>query len=308
MEYIFLSKIKDSGLLEDFLEGFTGSQSFAFIQNETINISWNERAQTRRVKATGPKIFMDFAIPQLREIVDRSISTERERFRMLCVGRPGSGKDVVLSKICGQEITLDRSGRKAGPADLQDDIAVVRTIPSTSIGEEITFTGNGLLVVHDVKPGHPNIQDDINSFIASRSQHQSVAEHVHVIWYFLAADQGELMEAQAFFSVPHELPVVVIFTGLDEFVKIELQKISDGESDVPQADEEETEGEDPEEQAMSRAMERFDARYKHGLMGMKYPPKEVVALSELRSERQPVLWVGCGDFGVSQSHQRGTER
>ncbi|KAG1832331.1 hypothetical protein DFJ58DRAFT_236877 [Suillus subalutaceus] len=88
------------------------------------------------------------------------------------------------------------------------------------------------------------------------------------------------MEAQAFFSVPHELPVVVIFTGLDEFVRIELQKISDSESDVPQADEEETEEEDPEEQAMSRAMERFGTQYKHKLMIMQYPPKEVVALSE----------------------------
>lgn len=99
-----------------------------------------------------------------------------------------------------------------------------------------------------------------------------------MVWYCVEMNSRPIQHSEReFFGVLWQVPVLAIVTKFDTFVQDILQIIEEAaEEEGKDIDDDEL-----ETQAKQEAQNKFDAHYKTPLMGLPYPPKAVLALSEI---------------------------
>ncbi|KZS96242.1 hypothetical protein SISNIDRAFT_407322 [Sistotremastrum niveocremeum HHB9708] len=180
-------------------------------------------------------------------------------FRVLIIGKTGCGKTTILEKICGDEIA-DAPSEKRGLHNIEKELISVE---------------NNLFVAHDSMGFEAGTEKEMNivlDFIKRRSEAKDPADRIHSIWYCMQSGPRPVQKAETvFFNSRHgSVPVIAILTKFDLLMEEMQQKVEDDG---------ELEDDEAEEEAEKQATAIYEEHFKKALMSMKYPPTQVIKLS-----------------------------
>ncbi|KAF8351818.1 kinase-like domain-containing protein [Amanita rubescens] len=138
------------------------------------------------------------------------LGEECPRFRILIVGRSGTGKSSLINAIF-----------KASLAEVRHDEA-----GRADIDKGITSPHNEHLIIHDsegYEPGNEEKFRVLERFIAERSQKDAIAERLHAIWLCVTVPYAgnrmfEEGDEKIFKLNRNKVPIIVVFTKLDLLV------------------------------------------------------------------------------------------
>jgi hypothetical protein len=96
MEQAFIQQIRDVKALEDLVKRYMGSRAFSSVQAEIVALNWRSvHDKSNKKQAQLSPIRM-----RLRDIIRHGYAgPEDERFRLLIIGKSGSGRTTVLNKV-----------------------------------------------------------------------------------------------------------------------------------------------------------------------------------------------------------------
>jgi len=137
-------------------------------------------------------------------------SEECPRFRILIVGKPGTGTSTLIGAVFGASL-----------ADVQRDRG-----DAADINEGITSPHNKHLILHVFQRYDPESVekfDVLKQFIEERSQKESLSERLYAIWLCITVppDDGKILEEgdeRIFKLNRNKVPIIVIFTKFDLFI------------------------------------------------------------------------------------------
>lgn len=186
-----------------------------------------------------------------------------KRFRLLIIGKTGSGKTTILSKVCGEDVA-DAPSTCRGHHDIE---------------KEIVFQNNDKLVAHDSEGFEAGKVEEVavvRNFIEKRNKEEDVYQRLHMVWYCIEMNSRPIQRAELdFFSAIWQVPVLAIITKFDTFVQDVLQRLEEENEEEEEIDDAEL-----EEKAKQVAKEKFNKHYRDPLLALPHPPKAVLALSE----------------------------
>ncbi|KAF5378748.1 hypothetical protein D9615_007008 [Tricholomella constricta] len=201
------------------------------------------------------------------------------KFRILIIGRANAGKTTILQKVCKtNELpeVFDYAGYEVDQAGILDPSA---RRGMHDINHRLVFKSNPAFVFHDSRgfeSGGVDELEAVKEFIAERAKHEELGDQLHAIWYCLPMDNSRPITRaeEIFFNEvgTGRVPVILIFTKFDGFVKSKFAEILDQVSDWSQAP----------AIALKEAIADFEklqpslAIYKY-----KYPPKKHVRLQDM---------------------------
>ncbi|KAJ7771175.1 hypothetical protein B0H14DRAFT_3164853 [Mycena olivaceomarginata] len=166
--------------------------------------------------------------PQTLELVTKDILEQCPRFRVLVVGKAGTGKSSLISHAFG----IDKNSVSHQVRGLTD------------INAEFSSMHNERFVIHDsmgFEPGQLKNFEAAKDFLESRSgDGVPLGDRVHAIWLcmdvpvagkrmFETGDEEFLKLASAV-----KVPIVVVFTQFDKLINRMEQGLTDEEEDMPE--------------------------------------------------------------------------
>lgn len=96
MKQAFIQQIKEVNVLEELVKGYMGSRTFLSIQAEIIAFNW----RSVHVKSNRTQAQFSPIKKELRDIIHRvDTGLEDVRFRLLIIGKPSSGRTMILNKV-----------------------------------------------------------------------------------------------------------------------------------------------------------------------------------------------------------------
>ncbi|KAG2033905.1 hypothetical protein BDR03DRAFT_649237 [Suillus americanus] len=196
-----------------------------------------------------------------------------DKFRLMLIGNCTSEKAAILNELSGDRESLDPPPTAEvsvlNPTGVEHYLHNIDTMfENNSLLEISNWEGSGVDSEHE--------SSAIQAFIANRL--------VHAIWYCVPSN---LAQAEKFLSVPHQVPVIAVFTDLDRLMDEILSTMC---TDVSKT----YDPSSPQNQlpvsfidaARESVGQQFEARYKTVLMQTPNPPDAVVAIPNSRKSAQ----------------------
>ncbi|KAF7358332.1 G domain-containing protein [Mycena venus] len=152
---------------------------------------------------------------------------ECPRFRVLVVGKSGVGKSSLINYAFGVN--------KANVSHEEHGVSDINT--------EITSPQNSLFVLHDsqgFEPGETANFEKVEEFLQSRGASVPLKERVHAVWLCVQVPfaGGRVFETgdERFFDLIARtgVPVVVVFTQLDQLLNRMEEYLTDEEMEMPE--------------------------------------------------------------------------
>ncbi|KAN0136738.1 hypothetical protein V8E53_005508 [Lactarius tabidus] len=153
----------------------------------------------------------------------REMLPEEFKFRILVVGKNGSGKSSLVKAVFKVDVTKGAPEGRLGKAD---------------IDLEFRPEDNRYLIVHEYSGFNAQVRDSadlqtIRDFISRRTDpSRSPSERLHAVWICVPASdaiEGGLGEGVEEILSLRTVPVVIVFTKFDVFVSRVLFDIADGD-------------------------------------------------------------------------------
>ncbi|KAF8264780.1 hypothetical protein EI94DRAFT_1737693 [Lactarius quietus] len=159
------------------------------------------------------------------------------RFRVLVVGRANAGKTSILQRVCEttESPTIYREGEE------------VKLEPSMNRGEhkiddELVFSNCPGYIFHDsmgIESGSIDEVEILKDFIQRKCAEKRLRDKLHAIWYCVPMDghrPGLDLKYHDKICADPNVPLIVVFTKYDQFLRNVKMDVSDYPDNYPDSD------------------------------------------------------------------------